>query len=447
MSKLCILLCFCLLFLLLATSCSGTNQTLPQDFGEQPSGKLTVYLDPYLFMENIIPIYEAMYPNVELDLRQFETSAEFSATLLTDLLSGRGPDLVYFYTWTFKNIDKLIESGVFLDVNPLFKADGGITWDTYQGAVMDMGVYEGKRYFTPLDYRLPLLVTTEEALLETNFNLAGADKFSSFTAEIDKYLQIHPERPVVFSSALIGPTAISDYLWYSGTPWTDFKNGSAEVASTNFRSVVEAYKTIYPQIYQTPLKNFIGTYNLSNYDGVYSLRGENALFASYQEGLSAAVSTLSGLAGVATPRLFAVPNQNGGVTAFVNSMAGICANSENQTAAFALLKLLLSEQVQQHDRLSFTPVLKSAAEQQWDKFMAKQIIGYDGENDVMFAHPPVDVREAYVSILNSVDSCLAYSSELDQFAMDALIPYFEGQKNLEECLRQLENTLFLYVNE
>ncbi len=57
-----------------------------------------------------------------------------------------------------------------------------------QNGIMDAGVFDGKRYFLPMEYRLPMMVTTREALDATGFDIEKCTDFDSFMTESSRYM-------------------------------------------------------------------------------------------------------------------------------------------------------------------------------------------------------------------------------------------------------------------
>ena len=438
----------CLQLLLITASCSSSNnQRLPADFGETPSGNLVLYLEPYSLLENVLPIFQTIYPDVELDLRYFDSAEEYQAVIQNEMLTEHGPDLILFSPWMFKNIYKVMESGAFLDLEPLFEKDGSIHWEDYQKAVMDTGLYKDKRYVVPLDYCLPLLVTTEEILSENSLDLAELDNFQTFTLEIEKYLQTHPENPVIFSDTLRNPMNFHYYLWSSGIQLVDYKEGTYDIFNSDFRNVLEKYKAIYPQVYRKPMELLSDEYYASSYDGILDLRRKQAVFSNHISLSTSAMTTLSGLTSTTSPVLFTMPDLNGGVTATADLMVGIPATSRNKNAAFALVKMLLQQTGQTNDSLHNIPVLKLSSELRWELESDMYSDAYDLQEDIYFEEPSKKNMAEYEDILRRVDVCQIENRELDTKVMDTLIPYFEDSMTLDECLQRLDNMLLLYLSE
>ena len=81
----------------------------------------------------------------------------------TEIMAGEGPDIISLN----QNLpfEKLIENEAFLDINSLINNDetkDKIELDEYNSFIMNVGVYDGKRYIVPLSYGMDVLVSTQE---------------------------------------------------------------------------------------------------------------------------------------------------------------------------------------------------------------------------------------------------------------------------------------------
>ena len=111
----------------------------------EPTQKLVLYCPPGwggVFMDLAKYQYGAQYPDVEVEYRTFtqggeswitnahgargpnpEMTEDFNQALLAELNAGKGPDAVVFFSDTFPDLDKVLEAGVFCDLEPLFEQD------------------------------------------------------------------------------------------------------------------------------------------------------------------------------------------------------------------------------------------------------------------------------------------------------------------------------------
>ena len=63
----------------------------------------------------------------------------------------------------------MLDSNVFDDLNRYIENDDTFKRSNYIEAVLDAGIYKGKRHLIPLSYYSPLLITASEILQEEGF--------------------------------------------------------------------------------------------------------------------------------------------------------------------------------------------------------------------------------------------------------------------------------------
>ena len=108
----------------------------------------------------------------QIEIIEFENNDDMCTKMSTEIMAGEGPDIISLN----QNLpfEKLIENEAFLDINSLINNDetkDKIELDEYNSFIMNVGVYDGKRYIVPLSYGMDVLVSTQERLKQ--FNVSG----------------------------------------------------------------------------------------------------------------------------------------------------------------------------------------------------------------------------------------------------------------------------------
>ena len=99
----------------------------------------------------------------QIEIVEFENNDEMFTKMSTELMAGEGPDIISLNQKL--PFEKLIENGAFLDINTLINNDktkDKIDLSEFNSVIMDVGVYNGKRYIVPLYYGTDVLVSTQE---------------------------------------------------------------------------------------------------------------------------------------------------------------------------------------------------------------------------------------------------------------------------------------------
>ena len=143
---------------------------------EQINDSLHVYAGgDDVIMDYAVSEFQRRYPDIEVvyEGRRVIEDAEafygYNQQLSAELMSGSGADV--FFIQDYWDIDKLIQAGAFADLSAIYDSCAVFQDADLQSGIMDAGVFDGKRYFLPMEYRLPMMVTTREALDATGFDI------------------------------------------------------------------------------------------------------------------------------------------------------------------------------------------------------------------------------------------------------------------------------------
>ena len=100
----------------------------------------------------------------------------------------------------------------------------------YNANVLKAGQVDGKQYIMPLTYRLPLVLTTQELLDKTGFDISTADNYNAFLEECLKYKQANiPGAPELSLDSYMRP-----YICLLYTSYIDYYNNSRIQAKTKW---------------------------------------------------------------------------------------------------------------------------------------------------------------------------------------------------------------------
>ena len=93
-----------------------------------------------------------------------------------------------------------MSSGVFEDLNKYFKKDDEILLTDFVEPVMDGGVLKGKRYLVPLNYDMPILLTTKSILEEIGLTADEVKTCDGFSEGAAKFKEKHPDSTLFFDA-------------------------------------------------------------------------------------------------------------------------------------------------------------------------------------------------------------------------------------------------------
>jgi len=404
--------------------------------------KLVLYRHQFISwaLDPAVKIFEEMYPDVEVEVHDFESDwYAYEALLSAELPAGRGPDLLLMGCEDFPDIHKVMDIGVFCDLNDFIGSDPGFGLDDYNKVVMDSGVYKGKRYLAPINYLSHILLTSEEALAAAGMSVESFKTFDGYASEIRRYLEEYASTKAVYWHG--GNLGWTMFFPWSGLRIMDYENKKANVDGEDFKKVIDAYKDIFVQ-------DSTGSYSPSHLADALK-NGEMLLFNPAQP---LPFTTYYGEVAVdSSPVYFPFPAVNGKTTAQVRTSASILANSPNKANAYAFLKILLSEKIQFEDANSFfrnwfyMPVLNTV----FDAMVSAIVEFTEGWtwNGVLI---PVsaDIVRDYIDMYANVDDCQMYVRGVIWEVFETyMMPYFKDEDTYENCLNRTRNFLELYIGE
>jgi len=432
-------------------SCEGDkNSKDPFEMQEQ-TDKLVVY--SYISNERILAaalnIFREKYPDVKIEHRSFDNEDfmasinEYTKTLRTELAAGKGPDLIISSGSEFDDVYKSMDSGIFLELDPFLENDDEFIMDDYVKAVLDSGVYKGKRYIMPLEYKVPVMLTTKEILDAESISPSDLATFDGFIEALEAYNEKYGgnAEKSIFKKYPWDDTFIANAFPWCGIKPIDYSTGKSGVDNPHFKSVLEIVKSSYV--------------NQAEAEAIYSEGpGQNIQSFQNQKILFDAIGISSNsimfydnysllLEKKLTPVFLRYPGIDNKLVAKANKFAAMPKASQNQVNAYNLLKIIMSDDIQSMMYLLETPVKKSAVRATGEN----QVYGY-GDVLGLYYPMPEDKFEEYINLLLGVDSCeLMSGAAYNDFLRNDMLPYFEGKKPFEDCAKILKNNLELYMSE
>jgi len=309
--------------------------------------------------------------------------------------------------------------------------------------VLDSGRYKGRRYLMPIQYYSRILLTTQEILDAEGVKLSDLETFDGFIRAITRYNEKYRNNlgKTIFkkhSYCAVVPNIFPS----SGIELINYATKSVDFDTPYFKSIVEVMKWSYvgdePTDYDRIPRSLSTVPALANQEIFFDLKYS----FSYHEFHENYFGLLDkGL----TPVFFKYPNIENENNAQVDRFIAIPKASQNQINAYNLIKIILSEDIQ-NDWTVYgiqPPVLKSVAKSKFEEAM------YGGEYfPALEPRLPEEVFNAYLDLLINVDVCslITVTPYYDIFRRD-MQGYFEGKKSFDECVKILKNSLQIYASE
>lgn len=241
-----------LLALLLTTSFVGCVDDTPSDVSDsvavektQEDGELLIWYDSCSkdIMMGLITEFQKEYPGIEVITEDYSDMIipDYRTKLAGKLMAGGGPDIVlskYDNNNIVQNLTKLLQNGIFLDVNTL-----GVDFSDCNQAVLASGVYEGGQYMVPLNYSLGFLLSSQERI--DDYGLVCDGDLASFA---DSLTSVYDAGNLVFSDIF----TIEFLYFQNGMSLMDYENqtlNASEEELKQLKQAAEAYDKLFPRVF------------------------------------------------------------------------------------------------------------------------------------------------------------------------------------------------------
>jgi ABC-type glycerol-3-phosphate transport system substrate-binding protein len=458
----------------------------PEPVGEEPPAELVVAELPQtdsltLYIPNVqywkdglafaVEEYEKIYPDVEVTAEYIggehgpeewhEGMTQYHQRVGPELMAGSGPDLVVVHKDTFPDIRRTMDSGVFLDLTSFAEQDAEFDMSVLNEAVMDAGVYKGKRYLMPYSYYIPSLFGIQSKLDAVGFDAAQNTDFVSLFAELNAVLPKAQENPAFVSlfsttgsldadAGILSPSSfLLPALRAADLQLVDYEREIALPDEAGLKAFCEAYKP-YWQSWEP------GTAPSSNF---YVHFKEFSLFdynSYYMSAILNQVANTKGMGFEDEYGLLPLRALDGGVTAEIDCALAVNVDSQNQRNAWNFIKAMYDQKMQLGRYYSGMfyelPVRKNTA-----RFICEWVARNSGG---AFSNPedsmdqitvaklyPADWQPILEFFESPVDCVIPTSTDVLAIFEECMTPYFSDEASYEECVENLRRKLELYVSE
>lgn len=432
-----ILLCFCFF----AAALAGCGGQTAQDLTDTDT--LVIYKGQYddYIIDPIVETFKATYPDVKLevvDLTGLDFFSEYKPRIQSELMTGKGPDVIVSVFDFIDNTYKTAKAGTLAPLNEIFTGELALDEKEYSKNIMNACTYDGNQYFYPVALSIPCLLTTKSIMDEQKFDLEKCKTILDFLAESKKYVDQTEPRLLDRSDSLFNIVQLANL------PIADYKNEKINLEDQKLHELLEGYKAIYPQeMLDRPADGM--TYS-STIDAFNGLSAKKSLFHAYLYGgnlddIAINISLLDSKG--EEPVLYPMPDAFGKQQAGVSLGVGINANSKNKKNAARFIQIMLDQKNQVESSIGW-PVRKSAMAERLEgqRYMAGSTI----ENV-----PLVDLTDEMVALIQNMYDSIETASFLDPF--DSMLigemgDYLSNSdKGLEEALESARDALEILVSE
>ena len=446
-----------LVAVLSACGASQQNVKVWQDAPSVPqtNERLTVFCVGDLRDSGMIELalnrYRQLYPDIQVELikpesENIEEREELYQQVAAQIMAGEGPD-VFLVNPAIMDVEKLVRQGIFADMQPFFEADD-FDWTPYHQAVMDGGVWNGKRFVIPLTYNFQLLFTTRTALEETGFDMDACKDYMGFLEETMRFM----EDPTQTRQLFCKPLMIVDIPGSAGVCVADYDTKTIDLSSPMLQPMFQWYKTVMEKHPGHELT--LGNDGLEYSAG--AVRDGQALWTpSLLGAFDGFFKEFGALKTVDEAMMMPIRDVNGGIQAKIEYSVAVRGNSENLQNAYDYIKILLSPDVQHKLQNGFQlSVLHSANEYGYEMISQGKLwhtkAGAGGFISSTDPNQGTDwpTREEYEQLMGFVQEITgSYFGYSHLRLRGRMYSYVYENADYEETLKNAQREMEIYISE
>ncbi len=426
------------------TAASKDSAAPSQQTSDSSENTEKEHLKMYLFLDMGLAIdairkYNLRSMGAKIDVESTQNGDEFTHKFTTSMLAGDGPDIIVALSTLMPSINSMAKNGAFLDLNTLMKNDPEMKLTDYYKPVIDSGVIGGKRYFIPLDFSIPALVTTDAVLKKNNITIDE----KNWTW--DKVLDIATQLKKVNSDKFLFDQLTFIDILRSEDPFYSIEKKTSIFNSKEFVKLLKIYKEIYPFI--CTQEEYISRFKfLQTGKGIF----QNA-YATYCDAWY--YNSIYQMTMNQEPMFFLYPSEGNGPYGSSGQIVGINTGCQNKDDAYIYLKFLLNECLagELESLLPDIPSRKDSHEN------IKNIIVNAGANaggiidDSDQFRTGLPILDSHVmqisSWIENVKHCNVPDTSVDAIIDEQVKKYILGQQTAEQTARVIDQKVKIFLNE
>ena len=390
---------------------------------------------------DLLTRFKNLFMDIKVEEVIFDNQEELYTRMSSDALAGEGPDIIFGNGASLKRVTKLVDSGVFLDLNPIMDQDDTFFIEDYNKEIMDVGVYDNKRLFVPINYNVSSIITTKGVLDYCGIEgLDGDENLEEIIKASSNYLNNKSnENERVFSESI---TSFTDFLDSCGIEAIDYRGKKADFSNEKVIELMETYKNIY--LRNNGLKQDAElTYQEQIENQNNKFLDKKVIFSYFPIGASYRHFDYSAVKSIMKEDPIVFPLYNNG-TAKIGTFMAINSNTKNVEGAYKFLRLALSYEAQMGSSYGGIAVNKRAYIKSFEG--DKNLIGrtYD---KIKVVGLPAELEKAADSASTSFDRVVLEDITIDDFINEEIKLYIEGKKTAKTAAADMQNKITLYLNE
>lgn len=422
---------------MLVTSCIGKIDSAYLDTGEGP---LMIYLWQFdEYMKHHIDVYNSLHDETQIEYKAFSYLKTMCYKIEKGIEEGDGPDLILIDSILLKYADicKMIEDGMFTDLDNLIKHSQHFDEGKYNMQVLDTGIIDETRVFIPVSYKLNVA-----SALVKNFEKIGIEVPSELTSDtlneiLNKYYEITPKN----SLPMLG-VDLEKSLFLC-------MNKEKRIDKIHeFEQLINIYDEVYNRRTTSDLYSASAGSGFDIYDWCFE---NNVLFTRVSSGCDAFFG-LYYLYNVFKNEhdsdmvIYNYPLTAEKTKSNPNLSLAISATADKKNKAFKFIEYMLSKEAQSGDVSPGIPVNLEAYALSKEKFLNGDY-GYIGK-DISTTPVPAELAFQYISIIDNAECEFNNNDYVYYNCFKRPVGmYMGGNMLVQEIVDDINENLYKYYNE
>lgn len=380
-------------------------------------------------------------------LVKFPTRDAMVQQMSTEIMSGGGPDLIILDNQL--PIRKLMDKGAFEDLNPYIENDSddkALDINNYDKALLDVGVYRGKRYMMPMLIEPDIYFAQKNLLKDSGLKNTDSLTFKNLRSKLKQFT--NTDNLSLFDSY----ESSRDFLYRYIGDNIDAERGTVSFETKEFKDNIEFMREVLQQSMSNGKYNSVyddkclfskgnfdsekSMYMVNNYSlrNVYSfLEGPSAQENSTMSDNSASMASLRGNDSSETFVKGLSEKENSG-RAYVSCGFMINSNSKFKDKAYAFIRYAMGERMQRFitdDGANFNvPV---------NRLSLTNMTGF-GRDNKEFGR--------YIKFVKGINTYTVEDGYYNQNVISDLVAdYLDGKLSTDNFISNLTSKTLIYLNE
>lgn len=396
------------------------------------------------WLESAVSAFQSEHPDIEIKIKDYKAAfygggdtveeankreEEFVKTLNTELMTGKGPDIVYFAGLPYR---KYIDKNMFANLSELMEKDGKFNKAELNSNILDALEYKGGLYVIPINYQFELMVANKSILDKENIKIDDMNWiWDDFMQIAEKVTKDTNNDGTIDQYAIAGRgNGIYSYL-FNNSKYVDLDKKTASFDSKDFINLLGTCKAFNDKKLFFKADDWQQILDMTSRGGIVF---SSASFPSFGMAKYYKDSVFSG-----DIYMLRMPSDNAAgsrkIEFGLGNMFAINSNSKFRDEAWEFMKVLLSKKMQSSPELQNGFPINNEALKESAKF------------SVDILKMPQESIDVINKLLSDVGEYQYDDGKISDIISAEVNNFFSGNKSAEETAKNIQSKVTTALNE